>query len=181
MMAFVEANVVLTAAQNELAFGTKESALETYEECLWKYNEVCFNIYLNKNQLPAHIFVQAKKYVFQRMSVMRPSWRNAMLNWNGQMTKITTETWHHYQRLVWTNLLSRRRGEISKSNEANCEPYADPENDDNDGHVKQAQNENSEERKIVKKKGKKDSAGRLRSWGGKEVRSSISLRKAVYG
>ena len=57
-LSFIEANVVLTFTEGELAFYAKESGLEKYDESVWEYDKVGLYWYLNKNQIPGHIFVQ---------------------------------------------------------------------------------------------------------------------------
>jgi len=188
-LSFIEANVVLTVTEGELAFYTKESGLEKYEECVWEYDKVGLYWYLNKDQLPAHIFVQASVHYrdITNEATMKESY--AKLKWeddeneNQNLPALSESDVDKNSEQKKTRRMDaeekyddRRGPSISKADYNEC---ADPENDDDDNDVKQEQ-KNSEEKKIVRKKGNKDGVGSLGS-GGSKVSSSIFLRKAVYG
>ena len=158
-LSFMEANVRLTVTEGELAFYTKESGLEKYEECVWEYDEVGLYWYLNKNQLPSHIFVQA--------SVFYPNTTNeAFMQEN-------------YAKLKWTaeaELYVNQNGQPEPGIEVDNEPETETIIGVGDKEEKKVKKMDRDDMRNAKKKSKDDG-----TFGGSKVISSIFLRKAACG
>ena len=158
-LSFMEANVVLTVTEGELAFYTKESGLEKYEECVWEYDKVGLYWYLNKNQIPGHIFVQASVHYPNITNEATMKEIYAKLKWEGDennyqnlpQSSAEADLDKHSEQDTRRTDAEEKNGDqrgLSKSKTDEC--------DDADDDVKQEQMKNCEKKKIVRKKGNKD-------------------------